>query len=438
MSKAFKTSFSFYGIVIFLFFLIIPFFIWAAGIDDLRQDLENQIKQKQQEINQHQQNIKETQQKSKTLNNEIQILESQINKIRLEVRQIDLTIQKSSLNIQEIDDQIKELEERVDEKKDLLAEYIRAVAYYDQETILEIILKNDKFSDFFSQISALESVQEEIQSILEVIHGLKDKLTEEKNELEDEQEEQNRLRSLQLVQQRSVENVQWQKEDLLDRTKGKEQSYQQMIQGAEKDIAYIKEQLSLLEKYNLTLEEAVQHAIFAASKTGIRPAYLLGVLEAESRLGLNVGTGNWKKDMYDCYRSLGYITRATKEKNAFIQICQELGLNPDLQPVSAEPWYGCGGAMGVAQFMPTTWMAYKDQVSALTGNNPPNPWTHRDAFMAASIKLSNGGANQRSEIGERTAYAKYLGGSRYSRWIYHKVTDYVISLANKFQQQYFE
>ena len=420
-----------------LIVLVVPFVIQAAGIDDLKQDLENQIRQKQQEINQYQNNINQNQQKAKTLQNDIQILEDQINQIRLEINQVDLIIQKSTLNIQEIDGQINDLKDRVDQKKNLLAEYIRTMAQYDQETLLEVILKNDKFSDFFDELNALESVQEQIQSILIAIHSLKEELQVQKDGLEDEREEQNKLKSFQLVQQRGVEGKQWQKEDLLDKTKGEEQRYQQLIKGTEKDIVYIKEQLSLLEKYNLTLEEAVQHAIFAATKTGIRPAYLLGVLEAESRLGLNVGTGTYQKDLYQCYRNLGYITRANKEKAAFLQITEELGINPDTQPVSAEPWYGCGGAMGVAQFMPTTWLAYKDQVAALTGNNPPNPWVHRDAFMAAAIKLSQGGADQRTEIGERTAYAKYLGGSNYSKWVYHSVTDYVIKLANNFQQQYF-
>lgn len=211
-----------------------------------------------------------------------------------------------------------------------------------------------------------------------------------------------------------------------------------MVKSVEKEITFIREQLSLLERYHITLEEAIQDAIFAGSQTGVRPAFLLGVLEAESRLGLNVGTGNWREDMYNCYRSLGYITRAEKEKNAFFQICQELGLNPDSQPVSAEPWYGCGGAMGIAQFMPTTWLAYRDRAAALTGHNPPSPWNHRDAFTAAAIKLAAGGANQRTEIGERHAYAKYLGGSRWQRWVYNKVTDYVIKLAANFQQQYFK
>ena len=425
-------------VVCLLISLVIPSFLQAASVDQLRQDLENQIKQKQTEINQYQQSIQENQQKARTLKNEIQILEDQINKMRLEIKQIDLVIEESTLNIQEIGVQINDLENKIEQEKDRLAEYIRLVAYYDQETLLEVVLRNDKFSDFFDEINALESVQEEIQSVLGAIRGLKDKLEEQKLDLEDEREGQYRLRSFQAIQTRTVENKQWQKEDLLDKTKGQELRYQQLIQGTEKDIAYIREQLSLLERYNLTLEEAIAHAIFAASKSGLRPAFLLGVLEAESRLGLNVGTGNWQKDMYQCYRNLGYITLAEKQKEAFLQICQELGLNPDTQPVSAEPWYGCGGAMGVAQFMPATWLAYKERVIALTGNNPPNPWSHQDAFMAAAIKLSDGGANQRTELGERTAYAKYLAGSRYQRWIYHKITDYVIKLANDFQKEYFE
>jgi len=440
MNKMLKNKFSYGMALLMLLFLFIPLFIQAAVTDaeELKRDLENQIKQKQQEINQYQDKIGENQQKAKSLQNDIQILEDQISKIQLEVNQIDLTIQKSTLNIQGIDGQIGDLQDRVNEKRELLAEYIRTMAQYDEETLLEVILKNANFSDFFDQLNALENVQEQIQSILAVVQELKQELQVQKDELEDERMEQNRLKSLQLVQQRGVKNKQWQKEDLLDKTQGEEYRYQQMIQGAEKDIAYIQEQLSLLERYNLTLEEAVQHAIFAASKTGIRPAYLLGVLEAESRLGLNVGKGTYMKDMYQCYRGLGYITRANKEKAAFESICQELGLNAATQPVSAEPWYGCGGAMGVAQFMPTTWLAYKDQVAGLTGNNPPNPWVHKDAFMAAAIKLSQGGADQRTEIGERTAYAKYLAGGRYQRWIYNKVTTYVINLANNFQQQYFD
>jgi len=436
LSKRFSFSL---GIVVFLsFILAVPFFVQAADIDGLRQDLEDQIKQKQAEINQYQQQIQENQNKSKTLKNEIQILEDQISQVQLEIKQIDLVIQKSTLNIQEIDSQINVLEGQINQKKDLLAEYIRMVAYADQETLLEIILKNEKFSDFFDQLNALETAQGEIHNVLASIHEVKEELNSRKLEIEEEREAQNRIKAVQLYQKRSIENIQWQKEDILDKTRGEERLYQQMIQGTQEEIVFIKEQLSLLEKYNITLDDAIQNALYAGAKTGIRPAFLLGVLENESRLGLNVGTGNWRDDMHQCYLSRGYITVANKQKDAFLQICQSLGLNPDLQPVSARPaaYVGCGGAMGIAQFMPTTWMGYKDRIAGLTGNNLANPWNLQDAFLAAAIKLADAGANQKTYTAERKAYAMYIGGKYWSGLL--SVAERAMVYAEGFQKEYFD
>ncbi len=437
MSKLFKKSL--FLAALFLFFLITPFFVLqAASADDLRRDLENQIRQKQEEITQHQQNIQTSQQKAKTLNNEIQIIENQIKKIRAEIDQLDLIIQESALNIQEVDIQINILEGKIDQKKDLLAEYIRTVARFDQETLLEVILKNEKFSDFFDEINALESAQEKIHSILGAVREVKEELNAERQNLEEERIAQGRLKSLQLAQKRTVENKQWQKEDLLNKTRGEERLYQQMIQGAQEEIVFIKEQLVLLEKYNLTEEEMIRSAIFAGAKTGIRPAYLLGVLENESRLGLNVGTGDWRTDMYQCNLNRGYITMGTNLKNAFLQICQELGLNPDTQLVSAKPsaYKGCGGAMGIAQFMPTTWLAYKDRIAAMTGNNPPNPWVSIDAFTASAIKLRDAGAWAQTYEAERKAYAIYIGGKYWQGLL--SIAGRAMLYADGFQKQYFD
>lgn len=425
-------------IIFLLFILVVPFFIEASDIDDLKQDLENQIKQKEQEISQHQDNINNNKQKAKSLQSDINILEEQINQVRAEINQVDLMIQKSTLNIQGIDSQIDDLEDKIDEKKDLLAEYIRSMAKYDQESLLEVILKNNKFSDFFDELNALETVQEQIHSILEAVQTIKNELEGQKDELEGQRDIQNRLKTVQLFQKRDVEVKQWQKEDLLDKTEGEELLYRQMIQNNEKEINYIKDQLTLLDKYDITLDDAVQNAIYAGTKTGIRPAYLLGVLENESRLGLNVGTGNWQYDMYQCNINRGYITMGNNLKNAFLQICEELGLNPDLQPVSAKPsaYKGCGGAMGIAQFMPTTWLSYVDRISALTGNNPPNPWNFKDAFTASAIKLADAGANQKTYEAERKAYAIYVGGKYWQGLL--PIAERAMTYAAEFQREYFD
>jgi len=123
-----------------------------------------------------------------------------------------------------------------------------------------------------------------------------------------------------------------------------------------------------------------------------------------------VGTGNWLADMYQCYVRLGKPSRAEAEKAAFFQIVAKLGLDPNTVKVSREPNYGCGGALGPAQFLPTTWLGYEDEVSRLTGHNPANPWNIEDAFMASALKLAKSGATSKDKTGETRAAKAYISG----------------------------
>jgi membrane-bound lytic murein transglycosylase B len=143
-------------------------------------------------------------------------------------------------------------------------------------------------------------------------------------------------------------------------------------------------------------------------------------LEVETRLGRNIGSGNWEDDMYLCYirlatiyypaREAHYRKRAETEKNAFFVIVNQLGLDPKSVKVSKEPAYGCGGAMGPAQFIPSTWLSYAERVTAITGNSPPNPWSFEDAFTASAIKLAAGGATAQTRDSEIRASKAYISG----------------------------
>jgi len=436
----FNSKFKIFFCALIIFGLLLNGFFANAITDPekLKEELEAQIKELQEKISQYNQKIAETKEKAKTLENEINILENQIKKIQLQIKEIDLDIKETELNISQIQEKIKKIEEKMDYQRMLLGEYLRLINQYDENSLLEIILSKDRFSDFFDEVNNLEVVQKNLQKTLNELSSSKKQLENKKDELESEKQEQYRLKAFQEIQKTTILKKQQRRKHILYITKGEEEAYQKKIKSKQKDIEFLKKQISLLERYHLTLQEAVRNAIFAGSKTGVRPAYLLAVLENESRLGLNVGTGNWRKDMYNCYRKLGKISRAEREKNAFFQICQELGLNPDLQPVSAEPYYGCGGAMGPAQFLPTTWLAYKQRISGLTGNNPPNPWNPKDAFTGAAIKLADAGANQRTYNSEWIAYAKYLAGSRWNRSKAAKYNaDRVMELAREFEEKLF-
>jgi hypothetical protein len=148
---------------------------------------------------------------------------------------------------------------------------------------------------------------------------------------------------------------------------------------------------------------------------------LLAIIQKETRFGANVGTGLWRVDMHP------------RDWDAFIQITSELGLNPDDVPVSRKPSYGWGGAMGPAQFIPTTWLAYKDRVAAVTGHNPPSPWNMEDAFTASAIKLAAGGATTQNRSAEWKAAMIYFAGGNWSNPAYAFYGDSVEDLASEFQ-----
>jgi len=165
-----------------------------------------------------------------------------------------------------------------------------------------------------------------------------------------------------------------------------------------------------VESFNTGMHKCLAFGKEAAQRTGIRPAFLIAILEVESGLGKNVGTGNWLEDMYNCYQKLGKSSRAEAEKAAFMEIVNQLGLDPNTVKVSAEPNYGCGGALGPAQFLPTTWLAYEDDVIRLTGAALANPWNIEHAFIASAVKLANAGAAAQTKTAETAAAKIYFSG----------------------------
>jgi len=226
-----------------------------------------------------------------------------------------------------------------------------------------------------------------------------------------------------------LEGSEAEKIKILKLTKGEESAYKKVLKDKQKSAASIRSQLFFLRgSPDISFEEAIRYANFAERETGVRPAFLLGVITEESNLGGNIGSGNWKEDLSH--------SRCRKQRVAFLEITSELGFDPDLMPVSKRAWYGyCGGAMGPAQFMPTTWLLYKNGVSKRTGNDPPSPWNPQDAFMAAALLLRDNGAKYGDYNAEWKSAMRYLAGSNWWKKAYRFYGDDVMAIAKKYQDQ---
>ncbi len=69
---------------------------------------------------------------------------------------------------------------------------------------------------------------------------------------------------------------------------------------------------------------------------------------------------------------------------------------------------GYGGAMGPAQFIPSTWKLFENRLKNIFGHYA-NPWSAEDAFTASALYLTDLGAIGDSASAQSRAACKYYG-----------------------------
>ncbi len=425
-----------------------------------RAELEAQLQQIEKEI-QAQGVLLEGKQKERvSLERDVAILDAQIAKAKLAIRQRDLAIQQINGDIGEKLVTIGSLADKLTREKNSLAQLIRRTDQIDDLTMVEIIIGNQSLSDVFEELDSFTQLKIALQDSFEEIENTVVTTEEAKSTLESKRSDETELRNLQLLEKQKIEQQEKQKQNILSVTKGQEKSYQALINQKEKSAAEIRSELfSLRDSAAIPFGDAVTFAGQAGKATGVRPALILGVLKQETRLGEYLGTGTWKEDMHP-----------TRDRPLFQAITSTLGYNPDRMPVSKQPGYGWGGAMGPAQFIPSTWACYggyinsktndcnnakrtmswdefwagpweysasKDRIRKLLGkNSPSDPWKNADAFMASGVLMMDNGADAGTYAAERLAALRYFAGwGNATKPAYAFYGDGVMEHAAYFQKQ---
>ena len=173
--------------------------------------------------------------------------------------------------------------------------------------------------------------------------------------------------------------------------------------------------------------EIEKAAEFASNATGVRKNFIMGLLVVESDLGRNPGKCTYQQveDGARIAHQKGQLS--TQAWNTFNQrreiikdVAQSLGYDYEKLNVSCNPgaaYAGTGGAMGIPQFMPDTWMQYKDRIAAIVGKDNPDPWNEKDAAVAVALKLSDVyGVTDHNRLAERNAAKMYLSGNTSSQY----------------------
>lgn len=400
---------------------------------------QKELEQKQKQLNLVQDKINTYQKSTDILDQKTETIQSMLSNLDKEIRSYEAAIQKTEKDLADVDKLLNDKEHEIilkeddiDKRKTFLEEYMRKLDLLDKKSFVEVILEKSSLSDFFREAENIVAFEQRLQELLSELNTEKSGLLSEKADIEETRNEQMSLYAMQEEQKVELDKDKKDREDLLADTKDEQTRIQDLIDQGSTVASRLSAEITALQSCGAKIDfgQALEEAKVVSQLTGVRAAFLLGVLKVESNMGSNVGGGNYKNDMNPA------------QWERFKNICDDLGYNPNDKPVSRKPCYrnasgncsGWGGAMGPAQFMPSTWMGYQDQVAKVTGHNPPDPWNLRDALTAMGLKLSKvSGVTDHDRSAEHKAASIYLAGGNWASFGWYG--DRVLKFADAYDPQ---
>jgi peptidoglycan hydrolase CwlO-like protein len=432
----------FITIFIFSLILFIPFFKTFSQEPpcETRQECEELLKKYEEEIEKYEKDIQKTEKEKKTLKNQISILKQKIEKLKLEIEQSNIMIRDTSLQIKDTEESIRKTSEKIEAQKRKLVEILRTVHETEKKSLIEILLSEKTLSKFFDNLMYLEILNSKTQDLLEIIKDLKSSLEDQKMVLEKEKENLEKVLKMQILQKKESEDLKKEKENLSKLTEAQYQKLLTEKKEIEKKAAEIRARIFELIGVPKapTFGEAYELAKFVEKITGVRPAFLLAVLTQESNIGKNVGQC-FLKDPNTGWgirasngEKVDKVMNPNRDVPHFLNITKELGRDPFNTLVSCPipSVGGWGGAMGPAQFIPSTWIKYKDRVKQITGS--ADPWNIKDAFVAAALYLADYGATKRTYDAEWKAAMIYFSGTTNKTYSFYGNS--VMAIASRYEE----
>jgi hypothetical protein len=384
-----------------------------ARLESELSSLENEIAQKQKELSAQKG-------QSVSLSRDISILTTQIKKSKLDIQSKNLTITKLGGEITQKSKKILSLNIKIETEKDSLAQLIRKEREIDDKSILALILSQDSISDAYGDIDAFASIKRDIKKSVDEILGVKTETESEKKTLEIQKNQETDVKVKLEAVKKKVEADQAEQNKLLSISKNKEVEYQKVLADKAKRRSEILAMLfNLRDTSAIPFGTALGFANDASKSTGVAPAFILAIITQESNLGTdqgscyvtNMDTGSGVSSKSG--KAFPNVMKPTRDVKPFFDITTSVGRDPYKTlvscPIASAGTSSWGGAMGPAQFIPSTWQGIKNRVANALGIKNADPWYAKDAFMASAIFLKDLGGIGDSYTAQIKAACKYYG-----------------------------
>jgi len=232
-----------------------------------------------------------TKQEEESYNKQISLLSGEINRLQNEIYQGNLRVDDLGLQVEDTTSSIEQTVSEIQGVEENLVQVLRVIYEEDRKSLLEVFLSENKISDFFDNLVSLELLGSKNKELLEKIKNLRDYLEDQKESLDGEKTDLEKIIKMQLYQKQQSDSLKEDQEYLLALTEAEYQQYLKEKKEVEAKEAQVKARIFSLAGISdaPTFGEAIQVADLVSSQISIRPAFLLAIISQESAMGRNVG-----------------------------------------------------------------------------------------------------------------------------------------------------
>ncbi len=220
--------------------MILPLFfggIFSAAaqspeLERLQQDIKDRgsrLAEIEKEIAKFEAELKEVGAERKTLQNAINQLSLERKKVTAEIAKTETLISSTDLEINKLILEISRTEKEIAETSAAISQIIRSQYQSGEETLVELLLQNNRLSDFWSTLEAQESVRNKMTFKVTELSELQALLQEKREENTAKRSNLLSLKSQYSDQNTVLANNQTERSELLEVTKNEEKNYQLLL-----------------------------------------------------------------------------------------------------------------------------------------------------------------------------------------------------------------
>ncbi len=170
-----------------------------------------------------------------TLQKALNRLDLERKKIQADISYTENQIAATDLTINKLGIEIGRTENSIDESQAAISEIVRNIQIVDDQSLVEVLLRNNNISEFWGEFEALETIKTSMYDHIHELANLKVDLEDKKEENTEQKEQLESLHSQYSDQSSILRGSINEKAELLDTTKSKEANYQALL--AQKEAA---------------------------------------------------------------------------------------------------------------------------------------------------------------------------------------------------------